>query len=527
MMNNPPNNSIDAKHLISRRISRPYDYLRGGMSHLLRLFTVISGAGETPVIVQIQHDGEAKQFSFEEIVSTVVWIIVKEAREPAAAAAGFTAGNDVVVLEDFMNDSQRQAVVNAAKSAGIDAAALRFVNNPVCAALAYNLDTEASENGENGETQLNVLVYNHGGDDLSVSLFSIEEGGVFRMRAAARNANFAGEEFTNRLLDHLMEKFNRKHNKDLTTATASLRRLREACERAKRVLSSETRTTIEIDSLYEGIDFYCSISRDVFVILTIDLLVRSMNAAITDKSHVHEVVLIGGTSKIPKLQQLLQDFFDGKYLRMSIDPYLAVSQRVASVRVGFLDFTRMDIGIETGDAGLITVLIPKNTTIPATKERILFRTDSNSQSTMKIHVFRGVIKEILIPPAPRGVVQFKLRIKIDVYGTLSVWISDRIVMEMKNYSTFLKRRSDAMLTDVKKKLAAKRALLEYAYSMRHACHSDEDHPSSELEKIEIDINEVINWVNANPLVEVDAYEDKLDELKAACFLLNPHIWRWS
>ncbi|XP_012852614.1 PREDICTED: probable mediator of RNA polymerase II transcription subunit 37c [Erythranthe guttata] len=404
MMNNPPNNSIDAKHLISRRISRPYDYLRGGMSHLLRLFTVISGAGETPVIVQIQHDGEAKQFSFEEIVSTVVWIIVKEAREPAAAAAGFTAGNDVVVLEDFMNDSQRQAVVNAAKSAGIDAAALRFVNNPVCAALAYNLDTEASENGENGETQLNVLVYNHGGDDLSVSLFSIEEGGVFRMRAAARNANFAGEEFTNRLLDHLMEKFNRKHNKDLTTATASLRRLREACERAKRVLSSETRTTIEIDSLYEGIDFYCSISRDVFVILTIDLLVRSMNAAVECLAYAcalsvadcaHVAVLVGGTSKIPMVHRLLQGLRLGpKDIRKSIDPVEVIGrgahvyreddvqfERVA--RMWFLDFTRENIGIATGVGDSVAVLIPKNTSVPLRREWIV-TTRSDNQPSLQI-----------------------------------------------------------------------------------------------------------------------------------------------
>ncbi|KAL7114333.1 hypothetical protein ACP275_04G114400 [Erythranthe tilingii] len=515
-MNPHQNNAIDFKRLIHRRISRPY-YQSGGMN--LRLFKVISGAGERPV-VQIQYSGEDKQFSFEEI-ATMVWASYKRDRE---AGLGFSViRNAVAPFEDYFNISHLRATVKTANSAGLHVVGFSF--NPVSAARAYNLDN-------NGRS--NVLVYNHGGYALDVSLLVIVEEG-FSMISVARDTNLGGEDFTNRLLNYFAAEFTRKYNKDLTAAAASLRRLRAACERAKRVLSTETQATIQIDSLYDGVDFYGSITRNVFESLNMDLFLKGKDtvercltvAKIRDKNRVHEVVLIGGTSKIPKLQQLLQDFFDGKYLRMSIDPYLVVRQRVASVRVRFLDFTRMDIGIETGDAGLITVLIPKNTTIPATKERIFFRTDSNSQSTMKIHVFRGVIKEILIPPAPRGAVQFKLRIEIDVYGTLSVWISDRIVMEMKNYSTFLKRRSDAMLTDVKKKLAAKRALLEYAYSMRLACHSDEDHPSSELEKIEIDINEVINWVNANPLAEADAYEHKLAELKDACFLLNPHIWRWS
>ncbi|KAL7152628.1 hypothetical protein ABFS83_04G110900 [Erythranthe nasuta] len=514
-MNPHQNNAIDFKRLIHRRISRPY-YQSGGMN--LRLFKVISGAGERPVVVQIQYGGEEKQYSFEEI-ATMVWASYKRDIE---ARLGFSVIRKAwAPFEDYFTGSHLRATVKTANSAGLHIVGMSF--NPVSAARAYNLDN-------NGRS--NALVYNHGGYALDVSFMVIVEEG-FNMISVARDTNLGGEDFTNRLLNYFAAEFTRKHNKDLNAA--SLRRLRAACERAKRVLSTETKATIQIDSLYDGVDFYGSITRNVFESLNMDLFLKVKDtvercltvAKITDKNHVHEVVLIGGTSKIPKLQQLLQDFFDGKYLRMSIDPYLAVSQRVASVRVGFLDFTRMDIGIETGDAGLITVLIPKNTAIPATKERILFRTDSNSQSTMKIHVFRGVIKEILIPPAPRRAVQFKLRIEIDVYGTLRVRISNRIVMEMKNYTTFLKRRSDAMLTDVKKKLAAKRALMEYAYSMAHACHSDKDLPSSELEKIETDIYEVINWVNANPLAEADAYEHKLAELKDACFLLNPHIWRWS
>ncbi|EYU24580.1 hypothetical protein MIMGU_mgv1a0080881mg, partial [Erythranthe guttata] len=195
-MNNPPINSIDAKYLISRRISRPYDYMRGGMSHLLRLFTVISGAGETPVVVQINHDGEEKQLSFEEIVS-MVWTLVKRDQEAASApvaAAGaglwFNAGNAaVVILEDFMHDGQRQAAANAAAGDGVD---LHIINNPVCASIAYALDKKPSADEER-----NVLVYNHGGDDLTVAVLTIEEGGVFSMRSAARETQLTGDKFTN------------------------------------------------------------------------------------------------------------------------------------------------------------------------------------------------------------------------------------------------------------------------------------------------------------------------------------------
>ncbi|KAL8056323.1 hypothetical protein ABFX02_04G112400 [Erythranthe guttata] len=460
-MNNPPSNSIDAKHLISRRISRPYDYMRGGMSHLLRLFTVISGAGETPVVVQINHDGEEKQFSFEEIVS-MVWTLVKRDQEAASApvaAAGaglwFNAGNAaVVILEDFMHDGQRQAAANAAAGDGVD---LHIINNPVCASIAYALDKKPSADEER-----NVLVYNHGGDDLTVAVLTIEEGGVFSMRSAARETQLNGDKFTNRLLNHFAAEFNRKHKKDLTAA--SLRRLRAACERAKRALSWKTQTTIEIDSLYEGIDFYGSITRSVFESLTMDLLLRSQDIVeeCSERAHVSgvrrlaDMVLVGGTSKIPKLQKLLADLVGGENIRKNIDPVKAIAfgahllckdtqlNRVAKIR--FLDFMHSNIGIKIGaggGAGAVEVLIAEKTVIPAKTVRFL-TTCFEAQSDMQIRLYHGTRvpmdtsnsskiteRNWRIPVAPQGTPRVKLRIEIE-YLTLSVWIMDNLVFETTN-----------------------------------------------------------------------------------------------
>ncbi|XP_012854109.1 PREDICTED: heat shock 70 kDa protein-like [Erythranthe guttata] len=283
----------------------------------------------------------------------------------------------------------------AAAGDGVD---LHIINNPVCASIAYALDKKPSEDEER-----NVMVYNHGGDDLSVAVLTVEEGGVFSMRSAARETQLAGDEFTNRLLNHFAAEFSRKHNKDLSTAAASLRRLREACERVKRALSSKTKTTIEINSLYEGIDFYGSITR----------------------------VLVGGTLKIPKLQKLLADLVGGTNIRKNIDPVKAISfgahlckdtqlNRVAKIRL--LDFMHANIGIKTGGGGSVEVLIPEKTIRLFHGSRVPMDTNNSSKITER---------NWRIPVAPQGTARVKLRIEID-YLTLSVFIMDNLIFKTTN-----------------------------------------------------------------------------------------------
>ena len=316
-------------------------------------------------------------------------MVLLKMKETAEAYLGTTVTNAVVTVPAYFNDSQRQATKDAGTISGLNV--LRIINEPTAAAIAYGLDKKVT-----GER--NVLIFDLGGGTFDVSLLTIEEG-IFEVKATAGDTHLGGEDFDNRLVNHFIQEFKRKHKKDLSTNPRAVRRLRTACERAKRTLSSSAQTSIEIDSLFEGIDFYTSITRARFEELCQDLfrstmepVERVLRDTKTDKSSVHEIVLVGGSTRIPKIQSLVSEFFGGRRLNKSINPDEAVAYGAAvqaAILTGqtseqtkdllLLDVSPPSLVIETAD-GVMTPLIKRNTTVP-TKRAEIFSTYTESQST--------------------------------------------------------------------------------------------------------------------------------------------------